>query len=84
MRELPLFAVIGVVTVGVIGAGAFDHWRVGSGVVGLGLLLAAGLRLALPANQAGLLVVRSRPVDVTVLLALGFAVVVLVNIIPGH
>lgn len=84
MRELPLLAVVGVVAVGVIGAGAFDHGRVGSGLVGLGLLLAAALRLTLPARQAGLLVVRSRPVDATVLLVLGFAVVVLVNVIPGR
>ena len=82
MRELPLIAVLGVVAAGVIGAGALQHWRVGSGVVGVGLLLAAALRLTLPAKQAGLLVVRSRSVDAAVLLVLGFAVVLLANTIP--
>lgn len=84
MRELPLLAVLAVVAAGVLGSAALDHWRVGGAVIGLGLLLAAVLRLTLPARQAGLLVVRSRPVDASVLLLLGFALVVLANTIPAR
>ena len=82
LPELPLLAVLLVVGAGVFGAGFFHAWRTGSTVVGLGLVLAGGLRLGLPARRAGLLVVRSRPVDATVLLVLGFAVVGLASSIP--
>ena len=79
---MPLLVPLAVVLAGVVAAAALDHWRVGAGVVGVGLLLAAALRLALPARQAGLLVVRSRGVDAVVLLVLGFALVGLANTIP--
>jgi hypothetical protein len=81
-KELPLVAVGAVVLAGLVLAAVLDRWRVGSGVVGLGLCLAAALRLTLPARQAGLLVVRSRGVDAAVLLVLGFGLVVLANTIP--
>ena len=80
--ELPLVAVLLVVAAGVVGVGVFHAWRTGSTVVGLGLVLGGGLRLGLPARRAGLLVVRSRPVDATVLLLLGLAVVGLASSIP--
>ncbi len=82
MRQVPLLAVVLVVAAGVVGSSVLGHWRVGSAVVGLGLLLGAALRLTLPARQAGLLVVRSRGLDAGVLLVLGFALVVLANTIP--
>lgn len=80
--ELPLLTVLLVVGAGVFGAGFFHAWRTGSTVVGLGLVLGGGLRLGLPARRAGLLVVRSRPVDATVLLVLGLALVGLASSIP--
>ena len=80
--ELPLLVVVLVVGAGVVGAGVLDAWRPGSTVVGLGLLLAAGLRLGLPEQRAGMLVVRSRSVDAAVLLVLGLAVVGLAGSIP--
>jgi hypothetical protein len=82
LGELPLLLVLAVVAVGLVTAGARHNWRFGSAVVGLGLMLAAALRLALPARQAGLLVVRSRPLDAAVLLVLGFALVTLAESIP--
>ena len=82
LGELPLFVVLVVVAAGLLTAGARHDWRIGSAVVGLGLVLAAALRLTLPARQAGLLVVRSRPLDAAVLLTLGFALVALANSIP--
>ena len=83
VKELPLVAVMLVVAVGLFGAGVLHTWRLGAGLVGLGLCLGAGLRLTLPARQAGLLVVRSRGVDAAVLLVLGLAVVALANAIPA-
>ena len=84
MKELPLVAVLAVAAVGIAVTTLLDHWRIGSGIVGLALCLAAALRLSLPARQAGLLVVRSRTVDAAVLLGLGLGLVALANTIPTH
>ena len=46
------------------------------------LEVAAGLRIALPTRQAGLLVVRGRAFDAAVLLAMGLALVALATSIP--
>ena len=81
MKELPILAVLAVVAVG-LGFAGLGHWRVGAFLIGLGLLLAAGLRLTLRERQAGFLVVRSRGFDAAVLLVLGFTVVALANTIP--
>jgi hypothetical protein len=81
VKELPTLAVLLVVATG-LGAAGLGHWRAGAFLIGLGLLLAAGLRLTLRERQAGLLVVRSRGFDASVLLVLGFAVVALANTIP--
>ena len=79
--ELPWAAVLAVVVTG-LAATATGHWRTGAGVLGLGLLLAAGLRLGLPPRSAGWLVVRSRSFDATLLLALGLGVLALAVTIP--
>jgi hypothetical protein len=47
------------------------HWRQGSALIACALLLAALWRALLPDRTAGLLVVRSRPVDVLSYAALG-------------
>ncbi len=82
MKELPTLAVLAVVGAG-LATIALDRWRFGAFVVGLGLLLAAGLRLTLRERQAGFLVVRSRGLDAAVLLALGFALVALAITFPA-
>ena len=83
MKQLPTLTVLAVVAGGLaIIAVVADRWRLGAIVVGLGLLLAAGLRLTLRERQAGFLVVRSRGFDAAVLLTLGFALVALANTIP--
>lgn len=82
MKELPTVAVLTLVAAGLAFA-ALAHWHVGTFLIGLALLLAAGLRLTLRERQAGFLVVRSRGFDAAVLLVLGFALVALANTIPG-
>ncbi|MBB1484575.1 DUF3017 domain-containing protein [Tessaracoccus sp. MC1865] len=73
-------------TVAVLGVGvvfaALGRWRLASLVIGAALLLGAGLRLILPRMVAGLLVVRRRWIDVSVLAMLGAAVVALAFIVP--
>jgi Protein of unknown function (DUF3017) len=78
---VPALSVLAVVAAGLV-AVSLSAWQTGVLVIGVGLLLGAGLRLSLPARSAGLLVVRSRPVDAAVLLVLGFALVLLASTVP--
>lgn len=79
--QLPLVLVLAVVGAGLLLATGVG-WQAGTRVVGLAFLLAAVLRLSLPARSAGWLVVRTRGLDAAVLLLLGTAVVVLAETIP--
>ena len=81
LRQLPTVLVLAVAALGLLMAALVD-WESGAVVLGLALLLAAGLRLTLPARQVGLLAVRSRGLDAAILLALGFALVLLARSIP--
>jgi hypothetical protein len=81
LRQLPALAVLAVAAAGLWLVAAVDA-RPGVIVVGLALLLAAGLRLSLPTRQAGWLVVRTRGLDASCLLLLGFSILVLANTIP--
>jgi len=80
-RQLPSLVVLALLAAGLVVITVVDA-RPGILVVGLALLLAAGLRLTLPARSAGWLAVRTRGLDAALLLVLGFAVVVLANTIP--
>ncbi|SFO20822.1 Protein of unknown function [Geodermatophilus obscurus] len=82
LRQLPLFAVLVVVAVG-LGMIAIEHWRRGLLVVGLALVGAGVLRLVLPVRRVGFLAVRSRPVDVVLMAGTGVAVAVLSVVVPG-
>ncbi|CAN5251333.1 hypothetical protein BH24ACT10_BH24ACT10_01590 [soil metagenome] len=79
--QLPALAVLLVAGLGVLLAAVVD-WQVGAIVLGLGLLLGAGLRLTLPAAKAGALVVRTRGLDAALLLTVGFSLLVLATTIP--
>ena len=79
--QAPTVAVMAVVAAG-LAVTALVDWRPGLVVVGLAMLLAAGLRLSLPDRQAGWLVVRSRPFDAALLLGLGFGLVALASSVP--
>ncbi len=83
MEELPTLAVLAVVAAG-LALGVLVDWLPGAVLIGLALLLAAAFRLTLPARLAGLLVVRTRRFDATILVVLGFAVVALAYAVPGR
>ena len=78
-----LLVVVAVAVAGLLGVALVGWWRVGSIVVGASFCLAAALRLVLSREQLGDLAVRSRALDATVLLVLGFGMVALANTIPG-
>ena len=73
-RQWPILSVaaIGLVALVLVAAG---FWRRGTWLIGIGVGLAAGLRLALPDDRAGVLVVRTRAIDVTMMAAVCAAVV---------
>lgn len=50
-----------------------DFWRRGSLMIGIGVCVAALLRLALPDDRAGLLVVRRKSIDVLTMALVGVA-----------
>jgi hypothetical protein len=79
----PLLVVVAIAAAGIVGVAAVGWWRLGSIVVGASFCLAAALRLVLSREHLGDLAVRSRTVDATVLLVLGFGMVALANTIPG-
>lgn len=81
-RDSPLLTVLILVGAGLV-LGAMDRWRVGAAVLGAAVVLAALMRLLLPARRAGLLVVRSRRLDVAVLLVLGAALLALAGSVPA-
>ena len=73
-RQWPILSVaaIGLVALALVAAG---FWRRGRLLIGIGVGLAAGLRLALPEDRAGVLVVRTRTIDVAMMAAVCAAVV---------
>ena len=79
--QLPSVLVLAGVATGLLLATQVG-WQTGTRVLGLAFLVAAGLRLSLPARSAGWLVVRTRGLDAAVLLVLGFAMVALAETIP--
>ncbi|MBW0088453.1 DUF3017 domain-containing protein [Pseudonocardia sp. KRD-184] len=54
-----------------------EHWRQGGVLLGGALLVAAVLRVALPPEQAGLLAIRSRVLDVVCYVVPGIVMVLL-------
>lgn len=61
---------------------AVDAFRIGAVLLSASVLLAAFLRLLLPDGEAGMLVVRSRRVDVAILISLGIGLSILSFWIP--
>jgi hypothetical protein len=75
-----------VLAVSVVGLGivAQGDWRLGVRCISAALGLGAVVRLVMPAQQAGMLAVRRRPVDVVILVALGVALWFLSTNIPNQ
>lgn len=80
-RQWPLLLALALFVVGVVVAAA-GHWRRGSLLMGAAAAVAGLLRLLLPAERAGLLVVRRRWFDVLVLLVTGAGMGVLSVLVP--
>jgi len=76
------------VTVAIFAVGAMygmlptGHWRRGSAIMGFAVLVGAGLRWWL-SDKAGLLVVRARWLDVTVMVVIGIGITVLAFWVPA-
>ena len=81
LRQVPLLAVLVAVGIGLLLV-TFEHWRRGLVVVGLTLVVAGVLRLLLPVRRVGFLAVRSRLVDVVVMVGTGVVLTVLVLTLP--
>ena len=80
--QLPLLAV-GLVVLIAFARIAAQHWREGTTELGLALLLAAVLRATCTDRMAGLLVVRTRRVDIATYVAFGLVVILVSLTITG-
>ncbi|QIX25858.1 DUF3017 domain-containing protein [Nocardioides sp. JQ2195] len=76
-------AVLAAALIGVVVA-ATGAWRTGVSWLALALLVAAGTRLALPDDDAGMLQVRRKFFDAVVLIGMGVVLLVLVATIPDQ
>lgn len=81
LAEWPLTVVLVGVAIAMVMIAA-DYFRRGSIVLSASVLLAAFLRLLLPDSDAGMLVVRSRKVDVVTLATLGIGLTVFTFWVP--
>ena len=79
MRQLlrPQWPIVTVVLIFVVAFGlvAANFWRRGALLIGIGVGVAAVLRLALTEDRAGLLVVRSKGIDFTTMASVAAAMV---------
>ncbi|MGW0574398.1 DUF3017 domain-containing protein [Streptomyces sp. NPDC002920] len=73
-RQWPIIAVLGLIALGLL-VTALDQFRIGSILIGVGLLTGAALRWILPG--VGMLAVRSRFTDIATYAVLGTAIVLL-------
>lgn len=78
------YIVILLVCIGGIVLVSTGRWRTGIKVLAGALGAAAGLRLVLPSRDAGMLAVRHRAVDVTLLAGLGALLYFLAESIPDQ
>ncbi|MBA3906954.1 MAG: DUF3017 domain-containing protein [Pseudonocardiales bacterium] len=70
-------AMVGLIAVIGLGLVVTQHWRRGAVLLGAALLVAALLRLCVPAERAGLLAIRSKAIDVLCYSGFGVVMVVL-------
>jgi len=82
-REWPLAVVLGGVVAGLLVAVVFDRFRRGVVLMAAAVIFGGWLRALLPESRIGLLRVRTRRVDVVVLLVLGIGLLILALAVPG-
>ena len=83
VRQWPLLiVVIGVVAGLVVSFLGDSTWRLGCLLIGASLGVGAVERIALPSRDAGLLQVRTKAFDVTVLAVTGAAIIALAIVVP--
>lgn len=83
-RLWPLLVVLAGVVAGLgLAVVGESTWRLGCLVIGVSLLLGAVIRTALSDRDAGLLHVRSRPFDLSVLTLGGVAIIALSIVVPS-
>lgn len=84
LRQWPLLIIVVGVLVGLSTAYVGDgSWRVGGLVIGAALAVGAVFRVVLPSREAGLLEVRSKGFDVTVLALAAAAIITLAIVVPN-
>jgi hypothetical protein len=79
-----IYLVVVVVTMVGLALVAFGPWRRGVALVGFALLFASAMRLVTKESEAGMLRVRSRWFDVTMLAGVGIALLALAANIPDQ
>jgi hypothetical protein len=83
LRQWPLLiVVIGVLAGLVVSFLGESTWRLGCLLIGASLGIGAVERIALPSRDAGLLQVRTKVFDVTVLAVAGAAIIALAIVVP--
>ncbi|MBB4912137.1 DUF3017 domain-containing protein [Actinophytocola algeriensis] len=80
--HLPFGMVLAVVALGLFRIVLY-HWRQGTVLIGIALFLAAGLRALLTDEQAGLILIRGRGVDVLTYSAFGACMILVAMTIEG-
>jgi len=80
-RQWPIATVLSMIALSLIFI-AVDRFRVGSVLLAFSVMYALALRVTLPDETAGLLVVRRRSVDVTVLSVLAVGLMILSLWVP--
>lgn len=75
-------AVLAVAAIGLIIV-ATGHWRVGVDILAVSLLGSAGARAVLSSEEAGMLEVRSKPLDVLLLIVSGGVLIWLASTVPN-
>ena len=82
LAHLPFGMVLAVVAFGLFRIVLY-HWRQGTVLIGIALFLAAGLRALLTDEQAGLIMIRGRGVDVRTYSAFGACMIFVAMTIEG-
>jgi hypothetical protein len=81
-RYAPFALVMAVAAAGVVLIFLY-HWRIGSGLIGGSLLVAAGLRVLLPEKQLGLIALRRKLTDIVLYGGLGLLIILVAATITG-